>query len=292
MINLKNIKTINVIHHFSYISNFPSGNIIIPFLNHSIIIYDKNFIPIQVIENAHDKLIGYLNIKNENNFVSCSLDTNIKTWIKLNNNFELNKIIIHAHDSLINQVKYYSDKYLISCSNDNTVKIWEEINSKYQCNVILTHSKHVKECLLIEDKNILISSGSKETKILNLNNLSLIYEFNDICNTSSRDNLIRLNEDLIISKSHDSLIKIFSLSEKRIIKEFNNHSQYNNICLSQNKKFCLISEKQDIKIYSISNFECLNVLNNAHSKEIICLYLINGIFITYGKDKLIKIWSI
>ena len=69
-------KEINI--NLIYLKSFPSGNIIAVFDNY-IIIYDIDFKEIQKIENAHEDLIHYADIKDENNFVTCSDDLNIKT---------------------------------------------------------------------------------------------------------------------------------------------------------------------------------------------------------------------
>jgi tricorn protease-like protein len=69
-----------------YLKSFPSGNIIAVFDKY-IIIYDIDFNEIQKIENAHEDLIHYVDIKDENNFVTCSDDLNIKTWVKINGKY-------------------------------------------------------------------------------------------------------------------------------------------------------------------------------------------------------------
>ena len=65
------------------ISIFPSGNIISVSYDKSIKIYDSKFNNLQEIPNAHDNFINYVYIKDEYNFVTCSWDNNIKTWIKI-----------------------------------------------------------------------------------------------------------------------------------------------------------------------------------------------------------------
>ena len=65
------------------ISIFPSGNIISVSYDKSIKIYDSKFNNLQEIPNALDNFINYVYVKDENNFVTCSWDNNIKTWIKI-----------------------------------------------------------------------------------------------------------------------------------------------------------------------------------------------------------------
>ena len=84
--NLKNITSIHC-HNASItsVSIFPSGNIISTSDDKSIIIYDIFFNILQNIQNAHHSYIYYVEIKDENNFITCSVDKSIKSWIKNNN---------------------------------------------------------------------------------------------------------------------------------------------------------------------------------------------------------------
>ena len=170
-----NLKNINSIHShnksITSVSTFPSGNIISTSADKSIIIYDIHFNILQNIQNAHDDWIFYVEIKDENNFITCSDDKNIKLWIKNNNEFKINKIIWGAHDDKIRKVIYCSNNNLISCSWDKTIKIWKE-NNNYENIQILKHSDYIHSLLLLEDKNILISSGVDGTKLWNYNEIN------------------------------------------------------------------------------------------------------------------------
>ena len=131
-------------------------------------------------------LLVCANIKDENNFVTCSNDKNIKTWSKKENQFEINQIIENAHNQIIRKVIYYLDNKLLSCSYDTTIKIWEEKNNNYQNIFTLNHSKEVFSILLLKDKNILVSSGNdmnfflenkkKNELIINFKTLYVIVE--------------------------------------------------------------------------------------------------------------------
>ncbi len=63
-----------------------------------------------------------------------------------------------------------SNGNLISCSGDKTVKIWEENNNGYKNIITLYHSDRVFSILLLEDKNILITTGNEGTKFWNTTN--------------------------------------------------------------------------------------------------------------------------
>ncbi len=76
-------------------------------------------------------IISYVDIYDENNFVSC-YDFHIITWIKNNNEFQINKKIKDAHDNSMTQVIYNSKGNLISSSSDEFIKTWELKNGKYK----------------------------------------------------------------------------------------------------------------------------------------------------------------
>ena len=133
-------KIINNKEQIYSISIFPSGKILIISNDIIIRIFDNNFNIIQIIEKAHLKVIMYCDIKNEENFCTCSLDKNIKTWIKKENKFIQNKILENAHDDIIRKVLYHSEEKITSCSFDFSVKIWEEKKYNYIILKILKHN--------------------------------------------------------------------------------------------------------------------------------------------------------
>ena len=211
---LKLIKSITAHNSPIYsLSQFPSGNIISVSNDKSIKIYDINYIIIQIIQNAHNDFITYVEVKDENNFVTCSLK-NIITWIKKENEFQINKRINNAHNDYINKVIYYLNEYLISCSCDNSIKIWEEKEMNYQLILTLKHSHIVYSILVINNKNILISVGYDSIKLWNLNNFELIKDFEE----TECFSLCNIDDDRIIIIKGNSF-KIISLSEKKIINE-------------------------------------------------------------------------
>ena len=302
-LNLKKINSIN--SHNERIRNvttFPSGKIISVSVDKSIKIYDNNLNIIQDITNAHDEDIIDIYVKDENNFVTCSKDKNIKTWIKKLNKgvfkdeiiFILSNIIYEAHNDSITKIIYCLNGQIISCSLDKKIKIWEEKNSEYKCIKILNHLKCISSMLIIEEKNILISSGVDGTNIWNLNNYDNIYFFKDI-SCYGRNALQKIDYDrIIVGGNLDGIVKIFSLSERKVIKEIQNQFLCWGICYIEDKGLLLICGKSlDIKIYRDDIFTCILIFKNAHSN------FINGIIqlkdksiLSFSDDKIINIWSI
>ena len=275
------------------VSSFPSGNLISVSSDQSIIIYDIFFKIIQHIKNAHDDSITYIEIKDENNFITCSDDKNIKLWIKINNEFIINHIIKKAHNKIIMKVINCVNGNLISCSLDKNIKIWKKNNNNYENIKTLNHLYWVNSILLLEDKNFLISSGVDGTKIWDLNNYYCIMYFEEtFCGWNK--GLCRLDEDkIIIGGNENGIMKIISIKEKKIIKTINNSFLCWCIYLIEDKGIFLVGGyNKDIKIYSNDNYECIQIIKKAHNDDISgFIELKNKTIASYSIDNTIKIWS-
>ena len=268
---------------------FPLGNIISVSNDRTIKIFDINFKILQNIKNAHDDYITYVDIKDENNFITCSWDQKIKIWIKNKSKFKLN-YTINAHNGWINKVMYYLKGNIISCSTDNTVKIWEENNNKYQLKTTIYFFDWISTILLLKDKNILITCGYDGTKLWNINNFEIIKTFITI-NCSYRNALKRIDEDKIIIGGY-KLLKIISLLEKKEIKTVNIPFTCLGIEIIKEKELLFIGGgSNDILIYSNYNYECIQIITNAHDDNIDgFIKLKNGSIVSYSNDGKIKVW--
>ena len=103
--------------------------------------------------------------------------------------------------------------------------------------------------------------------------------------------ICRLDEDRIIV-GRDSLI-IISLLNNKIIKEINIPFMCLGIRLIENKGIFLIGGKsKDIRIYRNDNYECIQIIQNAHDNDIVgFVELKNESILSYSNDKKIKIWN-
>ena len=276
-INLKKIKTIKAhLESILSISQFPTGEIISSSADKSIKIWDKNFNLIQNISNAHNNWIYYISIKDKNNFASCS-NKIINTWTKQNDKFILNEII-NAH----------KDKIKIFKEDSNN-------NNQHICIKQLRHKNYINSILYIEEKNILISSGTYVTKIWNFLNYELIITI-DRAECHCWNAIEKIDNDRIILGGTDGLMKVISLNDKKIIKEINNNFNCNCICKIKNKNIFLVggySENNNINIYNSNNYQFINFITNAHFDIIIgFLELDNGNILSYSQDKNIQCWLI
>ena len=296
-IYLTNTKTISNDNYFTTsMSIFPSGNILIA-NSKSFIIYDNYFNNIIQTQLAHDNLIIYADIYDENNFVTCSYDKTIKTWIKKDNEYSINKIINNAHDDYIYKVIYTSKGNLISCSDDGKIKIWELNDGEYKNIKTFDNYNHVKSILILEDKNILISSGYG-TKIWDLNNENTPLKSFGIA-TTWNTGLQRIDEDKIIVCNYDKSIIILSISKLEIIKEITINYYCESIKLIKNKGLLLvgafipngINDYINIYVYRSDNYELIQTIENIHIWYISGFLEINSHLIySYANDNNIKQW--
>ena len=266
--NLKNIKSFKAHNdQINLISIFPSGNLISISNDYSINIYTDTFELIQNIQNAHDDWITYIDINED------------------------------AHDHYINKVNYCYNGHLISCSWDKDIKIWELKNNEYICIRCLYHNYYIKTILVIEEQNILFSSGRDGTKIWllnmknNLRNAKLINYLND-ASCFHTNNLCRIGYDKVIIGKFRKLF-IYSISEGKICIEIKLPEFCYSVKVFENKGVFLVGCKNDILIYKINNYECINVIKNAHLKIINgFVELKNGNIASFSDDGEIKIWSL
>ena len=291
--NLETINSIIGINDQVYsISIFPSGKFI-SVSNESIIhIYDSFFNIIQKIENAHEKSIIYVDVKDENNFVTCSVDKNIKTWIKENNKFTLNKIILNAHNDIIRKVLYFSNGNLISCSSDCSIKIWKQFKDNYYNIKIFNHNEQINSILLLENKNIFISSGEDGTKIWDLKNYECIF-YNKETFCGSWNGICIIDDDkIIVQGKNTKCLKVISINDKKIIHEIYNSINVWGLFFIKEKDLILVGgNSKDILIYYKDNYQLIKRIENAHNKDINgFIQLNNGSILSYSDDRQIKLW--
>ena len=177
---------------------------------------------------------------------------------------------------------------------DKTIKIWKE-NNNYENIKILKHSNWINSLLLLEDKNILISSGNDGTKLWNyneINNINLIKEFKEtFCGWNQ--GLCRLNHDIIIVNGNTTTsLKLISISKKEIIKTSDNPFISWGISLIEDKGIFLVGGFKDIRIYRNDNYECIQEIKYAHNNYITgFIELKDGSIASFSADQTIKIWS-
>ena len=298
--NLQTTTIIKAHNNFiTSISNFPNGNFISLSWDKSIKIFDKLYRTIQHIKNAHDGWVRSIAVENDTFFITCSLDCSIKSWIKNGNLFQNHQIIKRAHMSDINKIILSSKGHLLSCSDDGKIKIWKKNNNNlYESFKFLEHSTKIYSLLLIEDKNILISTGHYETKFWNLdiNDINNIKFIKNIYGTycECRNALNRMDEDKVIVGGKDKCsLKIISISQQNIIHTILIPFQCLGIRTIYDKGvFFVGGYGKDLLIFRCDNYEMIQKVVNAHNQYIEGITeLSNGFIATHGWDFNIKIWQ-
>lgn len=265
-----------------------SGNIVSISYDNSIKIWNNNLELLQTIENVYNDNSGIINIsiKDENKFTTISGNKEMKFWKKENNKFiELNEI------NQTNNFDYLKIKEYIITIIRNDVIISENIENKMQNVTILNHSGEIfSMCLKL---NVLICSGSGGTKFWNKNNFECLFYIKEaIC--YDEDAIKFIDDDrLIVGGGEDNIISIISLNQKKIIKSINNKFQCWTINVIKKKEIFLIGGKsKNIKIYRYDNYQCIQIIKNAHKDYINgILSLNNDLILSYSDDKKFCLWK-
>ena len=278
----------------SLISIFPSGNLISVSCDLSIKIWDNNIKLLQNIQKAHLNWIYYVDIKDNKTFVTSSVDRSIKIWEKKENEFQLFLNIENAHNSYITKTIFNKmNNNIISCSGDEKIKIWEiKNNNSFQNLTTLDYGYGLYSILLLNDINLLISSGKSGTKFYNLNNLELICYIKE-AKCGNWNCLSRIdNNRLIMGES--VIIYIVLINEKKIIEEININFKCSTVYVLENYNLFLCGgNSTNFLIYSTDNYNCIQIINNAHENFINGFLLINNyLLLSYSDDCTIRIWEI
>ena len=252
---------------------FPNGNFILLSSNLIQIYSLKDKILIQEIMNQHKKIMTALSIKDNNLFITASLDFSIKCWSKnQNNKFICTETISNSHLSLI--IKIYIEPLsnnIFSCSFDHTLKIWNKAKNKYQNITTLPQESGICDFLIINEYNYLVSSGNAGTIFYDYITYNIISSFKEIkCHNSECIKLLDYNR-VIIGDTNLSIINLIDL--KILIQIYND---FNCWCICVLDDFFLTGGKcHNIRIYRKDKYELIQTFEEVHNSDIIGIYKIN-----------------
>jgi len=252
------------------VQSFPNGEFV--FISNTLIqIYSlKDNKIIQEIINEHKKNITSLSIKDNNFFITSSLDLTIKCWSRnQKNKFICSETILKAHLSVI--IKIYIEPLsnnIFSCSLDETLKIWNKPKNKYQNMTILPQENGVCSFLIINEFNYLITSGIAGTIFYDYITYKIISNFKEIKSYNAECiKLLDYNRVII----GDRNLSIINLIDLKIVIEICNVFDCWCICVLDNV-FLTGGNCQNIRIYRKDKYELIQIIENAHNNDI------NGIF--------------
>ena len=157
---------------------------------------------------------------------------------------------------------------------------------------MMTHSKSINSILLLNDNNILITSGEDGTKFWNFNSCQCNLYIENAIIYFNGDTLVRLDKDRIIIGGYK--IHIFSFEEKKIIKNIDIKFDCYGICVLEDKNIFLVCGScKDILIFRCDNYENIYIKNNVHDFNITGLIRIrDNLICSYSIDTSIKLWSL
>ena len=272
---------------------FPEDYIICGCIDGNIKIYSSSFDPKCENENAHDKSIHYLEIKNknENSFFSCSQDLTIKLWNIINelNNYRIEHLLTlnGQHNDNINKL-IYCENFLYSCSSDKSIIIFEEKNNKLYTvtNKIKDKCEIISFLVIKELNNTIISSGANETRIWKLDNNKYVEckTFYDL-SCYGKNSLARINKEIIAIGGKD--VSLLSLKNFNLIKKINiNFACWTILHIDYN---ILIGGCNNyIKIYDDKNY--INYENIQAEPKIIDITIFSEKkLLFYSTDKIIEV---
>ena len=302
-----NIKILNyhteIINHLGILKD---GRLVSCSDDSSFNIYNINSYELQLSIKEHSN--GILSFTQLNNglIITCSKDKTMKV-IKLINDdkYEIIQTLI-GHNNTVMKVIEIKNNELISISREENMKIWI-LNKKNEficiLNIIFQKNGWLCTCNILKlNKNefVTLSLQDRNLKFWNCNNYSYITNINKINTVWQVNNMCLINENLLcISGNIYKGFYLIQISNHQIIKNIIGNKIIWSIYKCLDGLF-LCSVLNNFGINSIVkykyenlNMEIIAVKENAHGDEFIntCVELNNGIIVSGGYDKLIKLWT-
>ena len=292
----------------------------------------KNFKErIPLIENTKPfEYFQCLSIKNQNNFVTSDENSiliweydKIKTKDEKKKKFNFKKIefshsdkedknkdfkLAETNDKIVQIIyrKNSTKKNIIVFLYYGDIQILEEKDDRFICLFHLFNHQKLTGGILLEDKNILVSTciTSEGTKFWDLNDnnselknegLSIIFQISEArCYHSNA--ICRIDEDrIIVGGDHNAnkkdKIKIISISSQKIIHSIDNSGE---ICYSffilKKENSILIGGNKSIMIFDIINYNKINSIKYSGAINGF-LELENDLIISYDMNGIITLWK-
>ena len=310
--NIKNIKPNCFNNNFKTITNHKyfvnhidilnDGRLIASFSDKSLFIYNKDTYEIQLSIKEHSKQINSFTEINNKRIITCS-DKTMKI-IKLigEDNYKIEQTLL-GHTDFICRIIEIKENELISISYDKIMKIWKLNNeNKFECitNIYFQNSKNNCDIFKLNENEFVTSSrGDKCIKFWNLNNYSYITTITNIQSIMRNRNMCLLENDLLcIGGDNSKGFYLIKISTHQLIKNITGPKLIYSIskCLD-GLILCSMRDKKGnnnlVKyIYEEQNLKKIDEKIKVHNDYIIsCIELKDGIIVSAGGDRLIKLWK-
>ena len=193
------------------------------------------------------------------------------------------------HSSLVNSIKVdeFSNK-LITASFDKSIKIWDLETG--ECLKTLNDHKHcVTSILIIPNNKFITGYVDGIIKIWDLNSFVCL---NTLRNTASVYALCQISDNQIAFGCHNGSITIFDLNSLANVKSIKAHQSHIRYLLSFDKTRLISSSEDEIKIWSLETYECINILEGHTDMVRNFDFTSDGFLVSCSRDQTIKLWQI
>lgn len=185
---------------------------------------------------------------------------------------------------------YFDSKIMVTGSSDNSCIIWELPTFK-PVKKIYRHTAGVLDVCLDADH---VAACSKDGSISVWDRHDPEYQMKvRLVGHRGPVNALKILGDLIVSAGGDALVKLWSISEGRCIRDFRGHTR-GLACIafsSDAKKIVSGGNDNAIRIWDTDSGECLHVLTG-HKSLVRSLHVFSGKIISGSYDQVIKIWDL
>ncbi len=289
----KDIIKICHLDRISIMKKFPSGKLISASFN-IIKIWNNNLELLYTIEIPFQICISYISIENEYSFAIC-LDENIIQIYNFKNEkwICVEEIIGRKNHTIKNKIIITTNSTIYVSSYSGLIEIFEKINitKKHQETCVLKNPSLLNTMLLIQDKNLLITSGETCTLFWDIQVCKFICKFNQVFCFSNKA-IERINDDSIIIGGKK--FYILSISKQNVIKIIENDNCYCNDILNlydlKNNFLIIANRNSEIKV--IKNNRIIQDIKNAQNDSIYGIIQINNETIASYSMWTIQLWKI
>lgn len=243
-----------------------------------------------LVLKGHRDFVVFVSLLNNGYLASSSYDKTIKIWEINKFHYQCIKTLKGCKDYIFRTIQL-SNNRMGSCSLDKTIRIWNS-NFPFNCITILRrHTDWVISLIELRNREYLVSGGNDKTIRFWCNSTyKNKYSIRNVmCETNS---LLEVDNNLLLAGEGNVLTIINTLTLQVETKIFFQNDFKCISSLLQMKDLSLICGCECMIIQlDINKGTVLDVKNNAHSRGIVSLFLLNEEELISCSYKSIKIWD-
>lgn len=234
--------------------------------------------------------------------VSCSADMSIRLW-DFQESYTCLKTL-QGHDHNVSSVTFTPNgDYIISCSRDKTIKIWE-VSTGYCIRTLHGHRDWVRMIRIYSDGSLLASCSNDQTVSIWQFQSSSALTTSDYKTTELRGHehvveCIAWAPDSSTNSIHEGTTGVVGHQLLNGGSNINNNNINSDSSSSSSSKaragpyLCSGSRDKSIKIWDISNFQCLFTLNGHNNWIRGVLFHPGGKYLlSTSDDKTLRVWEL